>query len=158
MKILMVCLGNICRSPMAEGVLKKELIENNLDQKVKIDSAGTISLNQGEHPDNRAIQTAKKNGVDISKFIARPFTAKDFDAFDKIIVMDNSNYNDVVSLARNETDILKVKMLMNYSKPGSNQALPDPYFGSLDGFDKMYKMIDVAFDAIILSLNKEINS
>src|ERR1039457_3602007 len=109
MKILMVCLGNICRSPMAEGV-----IENNLDQKVKIDSAGTISLNQGEHPDNRAIQTAKKNGVDISKFIARPFTAKDFDAFDKIIAMDNSNYNDVVSLARNETDILKVKMLMNY--------------------------------------------
>jgi protein-tyrosine phosphatase len=155
MKILMVCLGNICRSPMAESVLKHKLKEKKLGKLIEVDSAGTTSIHQGEHPDKRAIQTARKHGVDISNLIARPFQIKDFDTFDKIIVMDSSNYDDVISLARNEQDIIKVKMLMNYSKPGSNQALPDPYFGSLDGFDKVYKMIDEACNAIILSLEKE---
>jgi protein-tyrosine phosphatase len=158
MKILMVCLGNICRSPMAEGVLKFKLAKKNLDYIVEVDSAGTIAMHQGEHPDKRAIQTARKHGIDISNLVARLFQIKDFDAFDKIIVMDDSNYDDVISLARNEKDILKVKMLMNYSKPGSNQALPDPYFGSLDGFDKVYQLIDEACDAIILSLEKELAS
>ena len=154
----MVCLGNICRSPMAEGVLQYKLKEKNLDYIIDVDSAGTISMHQGEHPDKRAIQTARKHGIDISNLIARPFQIKDFDAFDKIIVMDESNYEDVISLARNEKDILKVKMFLNYSKPGSNQALPDPYYGSLDGFDKVYKLIDEACDAIILSLEKEFAS
>ena len=157
MKILMVCLGNICRSPMAEGILRKKLIDKKLNQSIEVDSAGTISLHQGEHPDRRAIQIANKHGVDISELRARPFKVNDFDTFDKIIVMDASNYDDVVAMARNEEDKRKVEMLLNFIKPNSNQEVPDPYYGDMEGFDKVFKLIDEACDNFILSLEKEIS-
>src|SRR5207253_406313 len=99
-KILFVCLGNICRSPLAEGILRDKLKSRNVE--VEIDSAGTASYHVGEPPDERAIKIAKKYGVDISKLRGRQFSAKDFDDFDLIYVMDNSNYTDVIALAKSK--------------------------------------------------------
>ena len=97
MKILVVCLGNICRSPLAEGILKSKLPEN-----FTVDSAGTISLHEGEHPDKRAIETAENHGIKIGKQRSRPITKKDLEDFDKIYCMDISVYEDVISMAKNE--------------------------------------------------------
>src|SRR4051812_28107837 len=109
-RILMVCLGNICRSPLAEGILRAKIKEKGID--VFVDSAGTGSWHVGEKPDERAIKTAKKYGVDISKLCARQFTPRDFDAFDRIYVMDRSNLEDVLSLARNRKDEEKVALFL----------------------------------------------
>ena len=157
MKILMVCLGNICRSPMAEGVLRYKLFEQKINKNIEVDSAGTIAMHEGEHPDRRAIKTAKKHGVDIGKLRARHFSLSDFDCFDKIIVMDESNFNTIISLARDDEDKRKVEMLLNYSRPQSNASLQDPYYGDMDGFDSVYGQIDIACDALIQLLVKEIN-
>src|SRR6195952_4589688 len=108
MRILVVCLGNICRSPMAEGVLRQKLKEKGMD--IYLDSAGTGAYHIGEHPDERAIKTARKNGVDISQLCARQFHQSDFDEFDRIYAMDSSNFKDMVSLARSKEDVTKVRM------------------------------------------------
>ena len=123
MKVLMVCLGNICRSPIAEGILKHKIIEKNLTDFIHVDSAGTINMHQGENPDTRAVTTAKKFGVDISKLVARQFIIKDFDDFDRIYVMDTSNLRDVLSLARDDKDRTKVELLLNVIFPDSNQSV-----------------------------------
>lgn len=147
----MVCLGNICRSPMAEGILKSKAQNQGL--KISVDSAGTGGWHSGENPDRRAIHTAKKFGVDISKQVARKFSQKDFDDFDFIFVMDYSNYRDVIKLARNEKDSGKVKLLLDLDEPGSNREVPDPWYGGDDGFTEVFKMMDKACDSFIKSLS-----
>jgi len=146
----MVCLGNICRSPMAEGILRRKLQDRGLT--VTVDSAGTGGWHAGEAPDKRAIHTAKKFGVDISNLVARKFSKKDFDHFDFIYVMDHENLRDVLAHARSEQDVSKVKLLLNMSAEDSNQAVPDPWYGGDDGFVEVYKMLDQACDAIVRSL------
>ena len=146
----MVCLGNICRSPLADGILRFKAKCDNLDWIV--DSAGTYSGHQGENPDSRAIKCANKYGVDISDLVARPFSKRDFDEFDKIYVMDSANYRDVLKLAVVEADRYKVEMIMNVVNPGKNQPVPDPYFGGDEGFDVVYKMLDEACEKIIQQL------
>lgn len=150
----MVCLGNICRSPIAEGILNHKLADKNLSLSIKVDSAGTINMHRGEHPDTRAINTAKKFGVDISKLIARQFVINDFDLFDRIYVMDTSNFRDVLSLARNDNDRNKVELLLNVANPDSNKSVPDPYYGGQEGFDKVFRMIEKACDKIVQSLEE----
>ena len=150
MKILMVCLGNICRSPMAEGILRKKAVENKLD--VEIDSAGTGSWHVGQHPDERAIQTAKQFGVDISKLKGRHFSSNDFEEFDKIFVMDSENYKNVLALAKNENHKTKIDLILNAGKPGSDLSVPDPYYGGDDGFIEVFNMIDRACEAIIIQI------
>ncbi len=150
MKILMVCLGNICRSPLADGILRYKVKQHNLD--IIVDSAGTSSWHKGENPDARATATAKKHGIDISKLVAREFSKKDFQEFDKIYVMDASNYRDVLKLAAGETDEQKVELIMNVVHPEKNQPVPDPYFGGDEGFDNVYKMLDEACEKIIQEL------
>ncbi|MEX8547616.1 MAG: low molecular weight protein-tyrosine-phosphatase [Mucilaginibacter sp.] len=120
MKILMVCLGNICRSPLAEGIIKQQVKEAGLDW--EIDSAGTGNWHIGEAPDQRSTLEAKTRGVDISQQVCRQFNVQDFDGFDLILVMDKNNRRDVLSLARNQHDRDKVKLLLN------DQEVPDPYF------------------------------
>lgn len=146
--ILMVCLGNICRSPLAEGVLRHKLEQAGI-KNTRVDSAGTSDYHVGDHPDTRSAQNAKKHGIDISKLCGRQFTSKDFDEFDHIYVMDASNFQNVISLARNESDKAKVDLLMNAKSPGKNMAVPDPYFGSGDGFEKVFQLVDQACDEIV---------
>ncbi|MBT4478759.1 MAG: low molecular weight phosphotyrosine protein phosphatase [Flavobacteriales bacterium] len=145
MKILMVCLGNICRSPLAEGILKNKT--QNLD--VFVDSAGTSSYHVGNLPDSRSIEIANKNGIDLTYQRARQFSEKDFDDFDKIYAMDTNNYSNIISLARNQSDRDKVDVILNELTPKSYDSVPDPYYGAGDGFQIVYNMLDNACDAIV---------
>lgn len=146
----MVCLGNICRSPLAEGILKTKV---NTDQ-VYIDSAGTGDYHIGQQPDERSIKTAKEHHIDITQQRGRQFEVSDFDRFDLIYVMDNSNYEDVLSLARNEKDKKKVHLILEEVLPNENCDVPDPYTGGIDGFKRVYEMLDQACDKIAERLNQ----
>lgn len=152
MKILMVCLGNICRSPMAHGLLRKKTEDLGLD--VIVDSAGTSNFHVGEAPDSRMRQTAKEMGCPIDDLQAREFVANDYDLFDTIFVMDASNYNNVTRLARNEEEKNKVKFILNETFPNENRAVPDPYYGGEQGFIEVYNLLDEATDKIIQQLSK----
>ena len=149
-KILMVCLGNICRSPLAEGLLTSKLPKN----KFIVDSAGTGNYHIGKHPDKRSIKVAKKNGVDIGNQKARQFSESDFEEFDYIYVMDNSNYNDVIKLAKNKSQENKVSLILNELFPNENVDVPDPYYGSENGFDSVYEMLDEATELLSKKLIK----
>lgn len=146
----MVCLGNICRSPLAEGILKSKVFSS----KALIDSAGTGAYHNGEKPDIRSINIAKKHNIDITGQSARKFVVEDFDEFDIIYVMDNSNYDNVIKLARDENDISKVRFILNEIFPKENLDVPDPYYGGDFGFKNVYKMLDEACDHIATKINK----
>ena len=137
-KILMVCLGNICRSPLAEGLLASKLPQENFI----VDSAGTGNWHVGKPPDERSIAVAKKNGLDISRQKGRHFSTADFDLYDHIYVMDSSNYNDVMAAAKNDAHKQKVKLLLEELFPGENVDVPDPYYGMQNGFDTVYAMLE----------------
>ena len=141
----MVCLGNICRSPLAEGILKNKT--QNLD--VFVDSAGTASYHVGNLADSRSIEIANKNGIDLTNQRARQFSEKDFDDFDKIYAMDTNNYSNIISLARDQSDRDKVDVILNELTPKSYDSVPDPYYGAGDGFQIVYDMLDNACDAIV---------
>ena len=147
-KILMVCLGNICRSPLAEGILASKLPKN----KFKVDSAGTGSWHIGNAPDERSIITAKKNGILISNQKCRQISTNDFDYFDYIYVMDNTNYNDVLQLSEKQEHRKKVQLILNELFPNENVDVPDPYYGVQNGFDSVYQMLDEACDIIAKKL------
>lgn len=147
-KVLMVCLGNICRSPLAEGLLAAKLPRD----KFFVDSAGTGGYHIGREPDHRSIATAKKNGLDISHQKARKFTTQDFNDFDYIFVMDNSNYDDVTFLAKTTEQKQKVQLILNELFPGDNVDVPDPYYGLQNGFDMVYEMLDQATDLLAKKL------
>ena len=149
-KILMVCLGNICRSPLAEGILKAKTI--HLD--VVVDSAGTAAYHVGEQPDIRSIEIANKYGIDLTSQRARQFSVNDYDEFDKIYAMDSSNYANIISLARDERDRNKVDVILNESNPKSFQSVPDPYYGGENGFQNVYDMLDQACNIITQNLEK----
>lgn len=146
----MVCLGNICRSPLAEGILKDKVDP----EKVFVDSAGTGGYHIGEKPDRRSIDVARNHGVYISDQRCRKFSYADFQNFDLIYVMDNSNYTNVLSLADSKTEIKKVKLLLEVLDD-SPQEVPDPYYGGIDGFEKVYQMIDQACTLIADNLNRQ---
>jgi len=150
MKILMVCLGNICRSPLAEGIMLEKIKKNNLD--AIVDSAGTAAYHTGEKPDLRSMDVARKHGIDISYQRARQFITSDFDNFNMILVMDEENYRNVTSLARNQDDIAKVSMILNHLPERKNIPVPDPYYGGKDGFENVFKMLDQACEAIAKKL------
>ncbi|EJL61486.1 low molecular weight protein-tyrosine-phosphatase [Flavobacterium sp. CF136] len=147
-KVLMVCLGNICRSPLAEGILASKLPKN----KFRVDSAGTGSWHVGHSPDKRSIAVAKKNGLSIDDQKGRQFKTSDFDEFDYIYVMDNSNYNDVIHLAKTPEHKEKVQLILNELFPDENVDVPDPYFGVTNGFDNVYQMLDEVTDIIAKKL------
>tara|TARA_B100000767_G_scaffold156369_1_gene147045 strand:+ start:6775 stop:7227 length:453 start_codon:yes stop_codon:yes gene_type:complete len=143
-KILMVCLGNICRSPLAEGILQSKLGANFFS----VDSAGTAAYHIGELPDQRSIAVAKKYGIDISNQRARKFDIKDFIEFDVIYAMDKENYQNICSLAKKEADLRKVKMILNEINPSLNLSVPDPYYSGEKGFENIYQMLDEACERI----------
>ncbi len=151
MKILMVCLGNICRSPLAEGIMKKKLKNYNID--AVVDSAGTAAYHAGESPDPRSVDVARKNGIDITEQRARKVRLEDFEYFDRIYAMDESNYFDLISLAQQNGNKDKVKMILNTIYPDQNISVPDPYYGGKDGFDKVFEMLDHACETIARELS-----
>lgn len=153
MKILMVCLGNICRSPIAEGIMRAKIEKYNL--LTEVDSAGFESFHTGDAPDFRAIKVAKRHGIDISGIRSRLFQKLDFETFDHIYVMDSGNYNDVKSMAENKTQMQKVDFILNISNPGTNKAVPDPYYGGEDGFEKTYQLLDAAIELIAMELGQK---
>ena len=140
----MVCLGNICRSPLAEGILKSKIDSNN----VYVDSAGTGHWHIGKKPDLRSIEVAKKHQLDITDQRGRQFSKQDFDYFDYIFVMDNSNKKDVLSIARNDSDKEKIHLILNEIFPNENMDVPDPYYGGSEGFQNVYRMLDLSCDSI----------
>jgi protein-tyrosine phosphatase len=147
-KILMVCLGNICRSPIAEGLLSSKLPKNSFI----VDSCGTGNWHIGKQPDLRSISISKKNGLDISNQKCRQIESEDFDTFDYIYVMDGSNYTDVVALSKNETQKNKVVLILNELFPNENMDVPDPYFGLENGFELVYKMLNETCEIIAKKL------
>jgi protein-tyrosine phosphatase len=151
-KILMVCLGNICRSPLAEGILRAKAMEHNIQ--LIVDSAGTSAYHAGGPPDKRSVAVAKAHGLDIQHQISRQFSVQDFDTFDFIYVMDDSNYEDILSLARSQKDRQKVSLILDKTAPGKHNNVPDPYYGGKDGFENMYQLLDTACDAIVAELKK----
>ena len=152
-KVLMVCLGNICRSPMAQGILENKI--NALGSSIEVDSAGTASYHVGEPPDSRAIDKTAHYDIDISAYRGRQFTVRDFDEFDHIFAMDYSNYENILSLARNDADRQKVQMILNLIYPGENMSVPDPYYGGDDGFENVYQLLDNACDLFLKETNEK---
>lgn len=146
----MVCLGNICRSPLAEGILQAKLPATNFH----VDSAGTGAWHAGEQPDKRSITIAKKHNLNLSNQKARQFKVGDFDTFDYIYVMDESNYNDVVKLAKNQSQKVKVKLILKEDSESKITEVPDPYYGGEEGFEIVFNMIDKACNKIAENLLK----
>ena len=146
MKILMVCLGNICRSPLAEGILRNKVKNNDLAWEV--DSAGTGAWHIGERPDRRSVLVAEKNNIDISNQRARQIKRSDLDHYDLILTMDEGNFRDVLRLAETEEQRRKIKMILNFVYPDANHSVPDPYWND-DGFDQVFRMLDEATDRLL---------
>jgi len=146
MKILMVCLGNICRSPLAEGIMKAKIKESGLDWQV--DSAGTGSWHIGKLPDSRSIDVAAKHGLDLTDQRAQQFKAEHLDEFDLIFAMDSSNYQNILTLATTDAQKEKVQLMMNMADPERNQGVPDPYWDD-DGFEQVYQMLDRACSGVL---------
>ena len=136
-RVLMVCLGNICRSPLAHGILQHKTNA----QKIFVDSAGTASYHTGNLPDSRSIEVAVQNGIDITNQRARQFSVADFEKFDHIFVMDKSNYQDVIALAPDDTTRKKVALILEVVDNEIDEV-PDPYYGGDEGFQKVYDLLD----------------
>ncbi len=146
----MVCLGNICRSPLAEGILQHKVNEKGLNWQVE--SAGTGSWHVGEQPDPRSIDVAQKYGIDITYQRSRQFKANDFDRYDLIYAMDSSNYQNICKLASSDAQKQKVELIMNMANPNRNQSVPDPYWDD-NGFEQVYQMLDEACEAVLTKYN-----
>lgn len=147
MKILMVCLGNICRSPLAEGILKLKAESAGLNW--TIDSAGTNGLNIGEAPPHLSQKVAKSNGIDISCQISRQFEAVDFKRYDRIFAMANDVIAEMREIAGEHFDTDKADLLMNMLHPGEDHDVPDPWYGGESSYIDVYHMLDKACDAVI---------
>lgn len=146
-KILMVCLGNICRSPLAKYILEEKLgdIKNN----IFVDSCGTAAYHIGESADERTIAIAKKYHIDISKHRARQFKKNDFETFDIIYAMDADNFNQLVYMADNYASKSKIKLFLEDAYPNKKLDVPDPYYGDIESFDNTFKIIDNACEIIV---------
>ncbi len=144
----MVCLGNICRSPLAEGILKSKVDTS----KIEVRSAGTGGWHVGELPDPRSIEVAQQHGLDITDQRGKQFSTYDFEIYDHIFVMDTSNYRDVVKLATSPSEKEKVQLILDEIYPGEKRDVPDPYHGGDEGFEKVYQMLDAACEKIATRL------
>ena len=147
MTILMVCLGNICRSPLAEGILQQKCKEAGLNW--KIDSAGTNGFHNGEAPHFLSQKVASLNGFNISGQQSRQFIQEDFKRFDKIYAMALDIQEEIKEIGKDQFISSKVDLLMNEVYPGQNKEVPDPFYGAEDGYHRVYEMIEIACDAII---------
>ena len=152
-KVLFVCMGNICRSPTAHGVMQKLVDEQGLSERIQVDSAGTHSYHVGNPPDPRSQATAKRRGVDLSSQRARRFVSSDFLDYDYLLAMDTGNLADMRALRPDEASA-RLQLMLEYSSRYSEREVPDPYFGD-DGFDLVYDMIDDASRGLLRHIRAE---
>ncbi len=150
-KILMVCMGNICRSPMAQGIMEEKIREYGLQ--AVVDSAGTIDYHEGEAPDWRAQATMKTHGLDISGQRARQIRLHDLDEYDFILVMDDSNRRELMRLATPE-QLGKIRFVTEYAWPGQQIEVPDPYYGGREGFENTFRVLDTSCEAFARHLSE----
>lgn len=153
MKILMVCLGNICRSPLAEGILRHKVKQAGLNWQV--DSAGTNSYHIGEPPHTLSQKVAKLNGIDICDQRARRFVKEDFDRYDKIYAMADDVVDDIKKIAKEKFDPNKVDLFLNELHPGKNKSVPDPWYGPEPGYHEVYKLIEEACNVIVQKYSRQ---
>lgn len=147
MKILMVCLGNICRSPLAEGILQRKIEEAGLLWEV--DSAGTNGLHNGEKPHPLSQKVALQHGIDISRQRSRRLVKEDFERFDKIYAMAGDVVEEMEWIGKDKFNVKKVDLLLNELFPGQNRDVPDPWYGAEDGYHKVFSMIEKACEALV---------
>ena len=141
-------MGNICRSPTAEGVFKSIVSEQSLDEKIGVDSAGTYAYHAGDRPDSRARRAAEKRGYDLSAIRARKVSASDFENFDYVLAMDNENKLDLIELSEEEHQN-KIKLFLEFSKNKKLKEVPDPYFGGLNGFEMVLDLVEEASKGLL---------
>lgn len=153
MNVLFVCLGNICRSPIAEGILKQLYLTHGID--ARVESAGFESFHINDSPDPRAMHVCAQHGIDLSQKKARLFREEDFHQFDRIYVMDQKNYQDVIETAINESDAQKVDLLLNLTHPGKNLPVPDPYYKGLDECEKVFELMSNACKKLVETVKNQ---
>ena len=149
MKILMVCLGNICRSPLAEGILKKKALQAGLNW--TIDSAGTNGFHTGQAPHHLSQKVARQNNIDISQQISRNFNTEDFNYYDKIFAMAGDVITDMKRISGKDFNTNKATLFLNELQPGQNRDVPDPWFGDEDGYHEVFDLINKTCDAIVIN-------
>ena len=154
-RVLLVCMGNICRSPTAEGVLRHFIKINNLGDKVEVDSAGTHGYHVGEAPDSRTQRAASARGYNLSQLRARKVARQDLDYFDLVLAMDKNNLDNLQRLARPD-QMQKIKLFMDYAKNFEDDEVPDPYYGLGHGFDLVLDMVEDASRGLIAEVEKKI--
>lgn len=153
-RVLFVCLGNICRSPTAEGVFKHLTTQKSLNEEFIIDSAGTSGHHDGEMADSRMIEHASRRGIELTS-LSRKFVTQDFDNFDYIIGMDDSNLRNIERLARNEDDKRKVSKMTDYCSDSKYDEVPDPYYGGADGFEVVLDLVIDASNGLLEKIKGE---
>jgi len=155
-KVLFVCLGNICRSPTAEGVFRKHVTEAGLHEHIHIDSAGTHAYHVGEPPDMRAQETAARRGIDLGGLRGRRATAQDLDEFDYVLAMDNENFRNLNAIAE-EHHRQKIRLFLEFAEELDEREVPDPYYGGPGGFDRVLDMIEEASEGLLAEIRKKHN-
>ncbi len=151
-KVLFVCLGNICRSPAAEGIFLKMVRDQGLSHQIHVDSAGTGAWHVGDNPDPRMINHARERGYDLSPLVARQFSEDDFREFDFILTMDNSNLKNVLNLDTKKQHHHKVKPLVSYCRIHEVQEVPDPYYDGASGFEHVLDLLEDACGELLSTI------
>lgn len=153
MKVLFVCLGNICRSPLAEGIMKHKIDEAKLSDIIFVDSCGTANYHIGEKPDVRTISTAEKNGIKLNH-VVRQLTTADLEDFDFILAMDRSNHENILRLANAKQNSEKIKLMREFD-PDPGDEVPDPYYGGEQGFQEIFEILNRSVDGFITYLRSQ---
>ena len=154
-RVLFVCLGNICRSPMAEGVFRKRVADAGLTEVIEIDSAGTHAYHVDEPPDPRAQAAVRRRGIEIGGLRGRRATGEDFTRFDYILAMDHENYEHLEAIAPEE-HVHKLRLFLEYATRCAERAVPDPYFGAANGFDRVLDMIEDAAEGLLRDIQQRL--
>lgn len=152
--VVFVCMGNICRSPTAEGVFRHVVNQKNMSDVISIDSAGTHAYHIGESPDPRSQSTAKSQGVDLSSQRARQIDSNDFERFDYVIAMDNANFENLKLVSDDNAQLSRLHLFMSFAKGWDNSEVPDPYYGEGNGFERVFNMVQSASEGLLAHIIK----
>lgn len=152
-KVLFVCMGNICRSPTAHGVFRQLVEDEGLGESIEIDSAGTHAYHVGSPPDARARETAERRGIDLSDLVARKAVEEDFDYYDYVLAMDQDNYHGLCSICPPGQE-RKIGLFMDYAAAAKSREVPDPYYGGPEGFEKVFDMVDAASSGLLADIRR----